>query len=70
MRKVPQIPLQNWLIELLIVLLPIQVTKWDRFSLRQKHFIHEPTTSPENFGGKSYAKTLSQVLHNSGLTKH
>ncbi len=70
MRKVPQIPLSNWLIELLIILLPIQITNWDRFSLRQKHFIHEPVTSPETFGGISYAKTLSQVLHNSGLTKH
>jgi len=70
MRKVPQIPLWNWLIELLITFLPIQITKWDRFSLRQKHFIHEPVTSPESFGGKSQAKTLSQVLHISGLTKH
>ncbi len=70
MRKVPQIPLWTWLIELLTILLPIQLTKWDRFSLRQKHFIHEPVTSPETFGGISYAKNLDQVLHNSGLTKH
>ncbi len=70
MSQVPQIPLWSWLVELLIMLLPIQITNWDRFSLRQKHFIHEPVTSPETFGGISYAKTLSQVLHNSGLTKH
>ena len=70
MNKVPQIPLWNWLIELLTFLLPIQMTNWDRFSLKQKHFIHEPVTSPETFGGKSFAKTLSQVLHNSGLNKH
>ena len=70
MKKVPQIPLWNWLVELLIFLLPIQITNWDRFSLRQRHFIHEPVTSPETFGGISYAKTLSQVLHNSGLNKH
>ena len=70
MRKVPQIPLWNWLVELLTLLLPIQITNWDRFSLRQKHFIHDPITSPETFGGISYAKTLSQVLHNSGLTNH
>ena len=70
MRRVPQIPVLTWLIELLTILLPIQMTNWDRFSLRQKHFIHEPVTSPETFGGISYAKTLSQVLHNSGLTKH
>ncbi|WP_413677547.1 NAD-dependent epimerase/dehydratase family protein [Prochlorococcus sp. MIT 0916] len=70
MRKVPQIPLWTWLVELLTILLPIQMTKWDRFSLKQKHFIHEPVTSPETFGGISYAKNLSQVLHNSALTKH
>ncbi len=69
MRKVPQIPLWTWLVEILTILLPIQITNWDRFSLRQRHFIHEPVTSPESFGGISYAKTLSQVLHNSGLTK-
>ena len=70
MRRVPQIPLWTWLIELLTILLPIQITNWDRFSLRKRHFIHEPVTTPETFGGKSYAKTLNQVLHNSGLTKH
>ena len=70
MKRMPQIPLWTWLIELLTKLLPIQITNWDRFSLRQRHFIHEPVTSPETFGGKSYAKTLNQVLHNSGLTKH
>ena len=70
MRRVPQISLRPWLVQLLIILLPIQITNWDRFSLRQKHFIYEPVISPETFGGISYAKTLSQVLHNSGLTKH
>jgi len=70
MRRVPQIPLWTWLIELLTILLPIQITNWDRFSLRQRHFIHEPITTPETFGGQSYAKTFNQVLHNSGLTKH
>ncbi len=70
MRRVPQIPLSTWFIELLTILLPIQITNWDRFSLRQRHFIHEPITSPESFGGKSYARTLNQILHNSGLIKH
>ena len=70
LNRVPQIPLWNWIVELLIILLPIQITNWDRFSIRQKHFTHDPVTSPETFGGISHAKTLSQVLHNSGLTKH
>ena len=70
MRRTPQIPLWTWLVELLAKLLPIKITNWDRFSLRQRHFIHEPITSPETFGGKSHAKTLNQVLHISGVTKH
>ena len=70
MRKVPQIPLWTWLIELLTFLLPIQITNWDRFSLKQRNFIHEPVTSPETFGGISFAKDLDQVLQNSGLNKH
>ena len=70
MRRVPQIPLCSWLVEILTLLLPLQITNWDRFSLRQRHFIHTPVTSPETFGGTSYAKNLNQVLHNSGITKH
>ena len=70
MRRVPQIPLWTWLVEILVVLLPIQITNWDRFSLRQSNFIYEPVTSPETFGGKSYAQSLGQVLLNSGLYKH
>ena len=70
MRRMPQIPLWNWLVEILIKILPIQITKWDRFSLRQRHFTYAPITSPETFGGKSYAKTLNQVLHNSGIIHH
>ena len=69
MKKVPQIPLWTWLVKLLTILLPIQLTDWDRFSLRQRHFIYEPVISPETFGGKSYSKNLSQVLYNSGLVK-
>ena len=68
-RRTPQIPIWSWLIELFIKLLPIKITKWDRFSLQQKHFIYEPATSPETLGGTSYAKTLDQVLHNSGLSE-
>jgi len=70
MRKVPQIPLWTWLVEILTILLPIQITNWDKFSLRKRHFIHEPITSPETFGGVSYAKNLDQILHNSGITKY
>ena len=63
----PGIPLWPWLIETLIRLLPIEVNAWDRFSIRQKHFIHEPVSQPERFGGVSHAGTLETVLSDSGL---
>ena len=45
-----------WLIETLIRVLPIDVNAWDRFSIRQRHFIHDPASTPERFGGSSHAR--------------
>ena len=67
--KTPALPLWDWLIELLIKILPIEINNWDRYSIRQKHFIHDPITSPESFGERSYAKSLNEVLHVSGLCR-
>ncbi len=69
MKRTPSIPLWGWLVEILIKVLPIKINAWDRFSIRQRHFIHSPITSPETFGGRSYAMTLQEVLHVSGLKK-
>ena len=63
----PGIPLWPWLIETLIRFLPIEVNAWDRFSIRQRHFIHDPVTQPERFAGSSYAPDLATVLSDSGL---
>ena len=63
----PGIPLCPWLIETLIRILPIEVNAWDRFSIRQRHFVHEPVSQPERFGGVSHAGTLETVLSDSGL---
>ena len=63
----PGIPLWPWLIETLILILPIEVNAWDRFSIRQRHFVHEPVSQPERFGGVSHAGTLETVLSDSGL---
>ncbi len=68
-RRTPGIPLWPWLIETLIKVLPIEVNAWDRFSIRQRHFIHEPVTQPERFGVKSHAADLESVLLDSGLPK-
>ena len=69
MKRVPSIPLWSWIIELLVNILPIQMTDWDRFSIRQRHFTHEPATTPEDLGGESHAKSLNEILLNSGLPK-
>ena len=69
MKKTPSLPLWGWLIEILIRVLPIKINAWDRFSIKQRHFVHSPITSPETFGGESYAKTLQEVLHVSGLDR-
>ena len=69
MRRTPSLPLWGWLIEFLVKILPIEINKWDRFNIKQRHFVHTPITSPESFGAKSYAKTLIEVLHDSGLAR-
>ena len=69
LRRTPGVPLWPWLIETLIRVLPIEVNAWDRFSIRQRHFIHHPVTQPERFGAKSHAANLEAVLQDSGLPR-
>ncbi len=59
----------GWLIEALVTILPIKISNWDRLSIKQRHFTHEPVTSPEDFDGDSFAKTLNEILIRSGLPK-
>ncbi|MDA7685221.1 NAD(P)-dependent oxidoreductase [bacterium] len=65
--RTPGIPLWSWLIEGLIKILPIEINAWDRFSIHQRHFVHDPVTQPERFGGRSHGPDLETVLMNSGL---
>ena len=61
--------LSEWLIEGLIKLLRIDVNAWDRFSIRQRHFVHEPISPPERFGMVSHAPTLEAVFEDAGLPR-
>jgi nucleoside-diphosphate-sugar epimerase len=61
------VDLQGWLIEGLIKLLRIEVNAWDRFSIRQRHFVHNPISPPERFGLVSHAPTLEAVFEDAGL---
>ncbi|MFO7629986.1 MAG: NAD(P)-dependent oxidoreductase [Prochlorococcaceae cyanobacterium] len=63
------VDLQGWLIEGLIKLLRIEVNAWDRFSIRQRHFVHEPISPPERFGLVSHAPTLEAVFEDAGLPR-
>lgn len=69
MKRKPSLPLSPCLVKFLIQILPIKLTKWDRFMIKQRHFTHQPVTNPENFGGRSFAKTLNDVLNVSALPK-
>ena len=66
-RRTPGVPMWPWLIQALIRILPIEINDWDRFSIRQRHFIHSPASTPERFGGTSHAPSLETVLIDSGL---
>lgn len=59
--------LKGWLIEGLIRLLRLEVNAWDRFSIRQRHFVHDPVSPPERFGLVSVAPTLEAVLEGAGV---
>ena len=63
----PGIPLWSWLIQLLIKVLPIEINDWDRFSIRQRHFVHDPISPPERFGLRSHAATLDAVFEDAAL---
>ncbi|MFM9072956.1 MAG: NAD-dependent epimerase/dehydratase family protein, partial [Cyanobium sp.] len=54
------VDLRGWLIEGLIRLLHLDVNAWDRFSIRQRHFVHQPVSPPERFGLQSLAPTLDK----------
>ena len=69
MRKMPRLPLWGWLIDGLIKFLPIEINSWDRFSIKQRHFDHDSISPPEKFGGTSYAKSIQEVIADSGLPK-
>ena len=63
------VDLQGWLIEGLIKLLRIEVNAWDRFSIRQRHFVHEPVSPPERFGLVSHAPSLEAVFEDARLPR-
>ena len=66
-KKTPRIPLFKWIVEILIKILPIKLSSWDRFSINKRHFDHHPITNPESYGIDSKGKDLFEILRISGL---
>lgn len=62
-----RIPLQNWAVELAIVLFRIQMAPWDRFCLRYRHFTYPDATTPARFERPVYCETLSDALKERGI---
>ena len=53
----------------MIKILPIEMNEWDRFSIRQRHFVHDPISPPERFGMTSHAATLEAVFEDAELPR-
>lgn len=65
-----RIPLYPWLADLLIALFRIELSPWDRFCMRYRHFTYENAVSPASFGMPTYCSTLTDVLKLSGISPH
>ena len=62
MKRYFSIPLTRKIIRILLRVLPIETTPWDRFSIKKYDFNHNPITNPETFNLKSNAKSLKDIL--------
>jgi len=62
-----RLPLHPWFVEVLRRLGVLEITAWDRFSIQQRHFVHDTISPPERFGLVSLAPTLESVLELAGV---
>ena len=63
----PGVELRHWFMEALVALFRIRLSRWDRFTLQQRHFVHHPITRPESFGLTSRFPDLETVLSAAGV---
>lgn len=57
-----QIPLSDWLTDLIINWFKIQMSAWDRFCLNYRHFTYENAVSPASFGLNNYCDSITDIL--------
>ncbi len=62
-----QMPLNPWLIDVIIRVFNIQMAEWDRFSITYRHFTHQNIVNPMTYGLTSYAPTASDLFRVSGI---
>jgi nucleoside-diphosphate-sugar epimerase len=62
-----RIPISLRLADLLIMLFQVQVSDWDRFCLRYRHFTHTSSITPATFGLPVYCPTIPDLLKISGI---
>jgi len=65
----PGIELRRWLMQALVAVFRIQLSRWDRFTLQRRHFVHHPVTRPESFGLSSSFPDLETVLSGAGIPR-
>lgn len=65
-----RIPVSLQLADVLIKLFNVQVSDWDRFCLRYRHFTHADSVTPASFGLPVYCPTIADLLQVSGITPH
>ncbi|HBP54290.1 MAG TPA: NAD-dependent epimerase [Synechococcus sp. UBA8638] len=65
----PGVELRHWLMQALVVAFRIQLSRWDRFTLQRRHFVHHPVTRPESFGLSSRFPDLETVLSGAGVPR-
>ncbi len=57
-----QIPLSDWLTDLIINWFKIKMSPWDRFCLKSRHFTYENAVSPASFGLTNYCHSITELL--------
>lgn len=62
-----QVPLPTALIDPIIKIFRIEMTDWDYFCLKNRHFRHDPIVNPRTFGLPSYAGNLGDILRTRGI---
>ncbi len=57
-----RVPLQLWLVNILIKVFRLQMAAWDYFCIQYRHFCYDEVVNPQKFGLEPYCGTLTELL--------